>query len=58
MAGAAAGGAPAGTVLIVEDDESTGEAVAHSLGRAGLEAVLAPDGLAGLGAGHHLRRGD
>ena len=41
-------------VLIVEDDESTGEAIAWSLGRAGLGATLATDGLAGLGA---LKRG-
>jgi len=41
------------TVLIVEDDESTGEAIAFHLARAGLQPQVARDGLAGLTA---LRR--
>jgi DNA-binding response OmpR family regulator len=36
------------TILIVEDDESIGEAVAFHLGRAGMRTSLAADGLAGL----------
>src|SRR5687768_14344085 len=35
-------------VLIVEDDESTAEAMAFHMRAAGLEAVVASDGLAGL----------
>ncbi|HEY7513281.1 MAG TPA: response regulator transcription factor [Vicinamibacteria bacterium] len=41
------------SVLVVEDDESTGEAIAFHLGRAGLRATVAGDGLAALTA---LRR--
>ncbi len=37
-------------ILIVEDDESIGEAVAFHLSRAGMEPVVAGDGLAGLRA--------
>jgi DNA-binding response OmpR family regulator len=44
---------PGHTVLIIEDDESTGEAIAFHLRRAGLETRVAADGLAGLTA---LRR--
>lgn len=46
-------GASAHSVLIIEDDESTGEAIAFHLRRAGLETRVAGDGLAGLSA---LRR--
>ncbi len=46
-------GASAHSVLIIEDDESTGEAIAFHLRRAGLETRVAGDGLAGLTA---LRR--
>jgi DNA-binding response OmpR family regulator len=37
-------------VLIVEDDESTGEAIAFHVRRAGMEPTVARDGLAGLTA--------
>jgi DNA-binding response OmpR family regulator len=37
-------------ILIVEDDESTAEAIAFQMRRAGLEPTVAPDGLAGLRA--------
>jgi DNA-binding response OmpR family regulator len=40
-------------ILIVEDDESTAQAIAFHLGRAGLDPEVAADGLAGLAA---LRR--
>jgi DNA-binding response OmpR family regulator len=40
-------------ILIVEDDESTGEAIAFHVARAGMEAALVRDGLAALTA---LRR--
>ena len=38
------------SILIIEDDESTGEAVAFHLGRAGFAPRLEADGLAGLQA--------
>ena len=38
------------SILIIEDDESTGEAVAFHLGRAGFAPRLETDGLAGLQA--------
>ena len=37
-------------ILIVEDDESTAEAIAFHMRAAGLEPTVATDGLAGLRA--------
>lgn len=44
---------PAPRVLVVEDDESTAEAVAFHLRAAGLDPALAPDGLTALRALHN-----
>lgn len=41
---------PQPRILIVEDDEATGEAMEFHLGRAGLETFLVRDGLAGMRA--------
>ena len=43
-------------ILIVEDDESTAEAIAFHMRAAGLEPTVAADGLAGLRALRKRRR--